>query len=144
MPRIPRALGDILTHSGSAAALVAQIREQSALLALVKRELEASVSAHLLAALIRKKQLVLYTDSSAWASRLRFGSRALRDRLIDRGVKIEKLTVRITLPSGNRGTNRHAARRLSLENSILIEKTAKTIDDSGLRQALERLSRHGR
>lgn len=144
MPRAPRAITDILNFSGTAAALVAQLREQSHLLALVKQELEASLNAHLVAALMFNKQLVLYADSSAWASRLRFGSRTLRDRLIGKGLGVNKITVRIALPNGTRSVSRQVKRHLSRENGLLIEKTAETIDDPGLRQALRRLSRHGR
>lgn len=144
MPRTPRALADIMNLSGSVTALVAQVRSQSTLLALVKRELEASMRTHLLGALIRNKRLVLYADSSAWASRLRFGSRTLRVRLNAKGLEIEKITVRITLPFGIRPGSVRTERHLSSENRVLIETTAETIEDPGLRQALKRLSRHGR
>ena len=144
MARTPQALFDILNGSTAAASLVAQIREQSALLALVKRELEESVNAHLLATLMHDKQLILYADSPAWASRLRFGSRTLRGRLVSRGMEIRKITVRVFLQSGRRRGGPHTERHLSRANADVIETTAETIDDPGLRRALKRLSRHGR
>ncbi|MCB1828586.1 MAG: DUF721 domain-containing protein [Chromatiaceae bacterium] len=142
MLRTPRSLTHIIEHSGGAAALVAKVRAQQALLALVKQELDAPQPEHLSAALLRNRQLVLYTDSSAWASRLRFGSRILRDRLGGKGLKIEKITVRIALPHGIRHMNKRMERHISRENGILIEKTAAAIEDPALRQALQRLSRH--
>lgn len=144
MPRTPRSLAAIINSSGSAAALVAKVRAQTALLALVKQELDMSLKEHLSAAFMRNRQLVLYVDSSAWASRLRFGSRVLRSRLNGNGLKIEKVTVRIALPSAIRLGNKRIERHMSRENGILIEKTADAIDDPNLRQALKRLSRHSR
>ena len=142
--KTPRALADILNFSGGAAALVAQIRSQSALLVLVKRELETPTSEHLVAAMMHDKQLVLYADSSAWASRFRFGSRKLRGHLISKGLVIEKITIRIALPAGIRRASMPFERHMSRENANLIETTAETIRDPGLSQALKRLSRLAR
>jgi len=144
MFRLPRALTDILSHSGTAAALVARVRSQSALLERVKRELGAPLNLHIVAALMHNKRLILYTDSSAWASRLRFSSRTLLGLLVGKGLEIEKITVRIALPSASTNSRSRTERHLSRDNSLLLEKTAETIDDPGLRQALKRLSRHGR
>ncbi|MCP4284563.1 MAG: DUF721 domain-containing protein [Gammaproteobacteria bacterium] len=143
MPKAPRALVKILKFSGAAAALVARVRDQSALLALIKRELDPPLKDHVLAALLRDKQLILYADSSAWASRLRFYSRTLRSRLTGENFQINKITVRITLRPEEKRRTQGGNRKLSLENSALIEQTADAIDDASLRQALKRLSRHG-
>ena len=133
-----------MKFSGSTAALVAQVRDQTALLAQVTRELEPPLHTHVVAALMRGKHLILYVDSSAWASRLRFGSRTLRSRLIDKGSRIEKITVRVTIQSGAKRDRQQNKRHLSRANSILLDKTADDIDDPNLCQALKRLSRHGR
>lgn len=133
-----------MNFSGRAAALIKRVRDQSALLAQVKRELEPSLQEHVVAALVHSKQLILYTDSSAWASRLRFASRTLRGRLIDKGSRIEKITVRITIRSETSRRSQRIKRHLSPENGALLDQTADTIDDPDLRQALKRLSRHSR
>lgn len=144
MPKKPQTVRDILDGSATAADLLSQVRKQSDLLASVSRELGPPLSEHLVAALMHDKQLLLYTSSSVWASRLRFSSRTLRERLARQGVIISKVTVRITLPRIARRPGRSPERQLSRENSLLIETIAENIDDAGLRAALRRLSRHGR
>ena len=144
MPRSPRALTEIMSNPGNLAALVDRVREQARLLARVRQELDSLISTHLVAAAIFDRKLILYADSSAWASRLRFGSRLLRDTLVRKGLEVEKITVRITLTAGSKPRDTRVARQLSRRNGLLIEKTAEAIDDPELRKALKRLSRHGR
>ena len=141
MPSAPKSLASIINNSGSTAALVAQTRRQATLLELVQRELEATLQAHLQVALLRDRLLILYTDSSAWASRLRFVSRTLRGRLSERGYQIDKITVRVSLKPAERAPGQHR-RSLSRENGRLLDRTADGIDDPDLRRALKRLSRH--
>ncbi|MCB1764297.1 MAG: DUF721 domain-containing protein [Gammaproteobacteria bacterium] len=141
MPSAPKSLASIINNSGSTAALVAQTRRQATLLELVQRELETTLQAHLQVALLRDRLLILYTDSSAWASRLRFVSRTLRGRLSERGYQIDKITVRVSLKPAERAPGQHR-RSLSRENGRLLDRTADGIDDPDLRRALKRLSRH--
>ncbi|MCB1849962.1 MAG: DUF721 domain-containing protein [Gammaproteobacteria bacterium] len=142
MPNAPKSLASIISNSGSTAALVAQTRRQATLLELVQRELEATLQAHLQVALLRDRLLILYTDSSAWASRLRFVSRTLRGRLSERGYKIDKITVRVSIKPAERAPGRQHRRSLSRENGRLLDRTADGIDDPDLCRALKRLSRH--
>ena len=141
MPNAPKSLASIISNSGSTAALVAQTRRQATLLELVQRELETTLQAHLQVALLRDRLLILYTDSSAWASRLRFVSRTLRGRLSERGYQIDKITVRVSLKPAERAPGQHR-RSLSRENGRLLDRTADGIDDPDLCRALKRLSRH--
>lgn len=143
MAREPRPIKDILNYSDMASGLLSRVREQSELLASVRRELEPPLNEHLIAALMRDKQLLLYADSSAWVSRLRFNSRALRERLASKGVVVSKITARISLPEPTRRTRKRPVQQLSRASSRLIEELAESISDVDLRVALQRLSRHG-
>ncbi len=139
----PRTVNQLL-HSGSA---LRELRHclgaQEKLLTLTRSLLPAPLGQHCLSAQQRRSHLILHTDSSAWASRLRYLSRDLRAKLRSKGVLVQKIEVRVFI--GNPPTRRSTrlVRRLSQDNAKLIEATADEIQDAKLRAALKRLSQHG-
>ena len=88
---------------------------------------------------------MLYADSSAWASRLRFVSRNLIRELQQHDhVGIKQITVRIFIPDRARKLKPRSKTLLSKENAKLLQQTAESIGDPALGAALLRLSRHHR
>ncbi|MCG8426349.1 MAG: DciA family protein, partial [Chromatiales bacterium] len=88
------------------------------------------------------KTLILYTVSSAWASRLRFISRQLTGQLKGKGIQIENISVRVQLQHQPQKRPARRIRNLGRENATLIEQLADHIEDDKLSAALRRLSRH--
>ena len=89
------------------------------------------------------KAWVVQTDSSAWATRLRYVLPNLQQQLSDHLKKqIPPLTVRIK--PGNTVEVVVEPRRMELtkETAKLLEGTAQDLDDQRLGSALLRLSRH--
>ena len=118
--------------------------QQAELLERVRDMLPAPLDQHALSAQRKERQLMLYCDSPAWASRLRFHSRELRNNLLADGVALDKVTVRVTPQSVPRRHRAPPVRRLSRKNSDLLLQVAEGIDDPALRDALQRLGRHHR
>jgi hypothetical protein len=142
MPNKPRPLRDLL-RSGSALVLLQDsVSKQNASLELVRSLLPDQLKPHCLAALIKNRRLVLFTDSPVWASRLRYFSRDLSNRLRKHGVEVEKSIIRILIDRRPAKPERRHVRRLSKANARLLEQIAADMDDQELGSALFRLSKH--
>ncbi len=145
MNRIPRLLDDFLQTDPAIRKLLARSARQNSLLQQIRALLPKPLDAHCLAAVSRDSALVLYADSSAWASRLRFFSRNLIRELQQRGHSgIESIAIRVFIPDHARKQKLRSKTLLSKENARLLRQTAESIGDPALGSALIRLSRHHR
>lgn len=145
MRKYPVPIARLLRSPGSLSPLLERSREQERLLCVIREAVEPALRVNTLAALQKGRQLILYASSPVWASRLRFGSRALREALRKQGMRIDKVTVRIMLEPGVRaGTRQAGGRRLSSQNARLIQQLAGDVTDPALQSALERLAKHVR
>lgn len=144
MPKRPLPLRNYLSGTKTLKGLIAETRQQARLLAQVKLEIPAPLDQHLLAVLLNSRRLVLYTDSPVWCSRLRFLSRSLRNRLLRKGLELDKVVVRVMVVTSPLPARNRPARKLSADNATLISQTADSISDPSLSSALQRLSRHSR
>ena len=144
MLKKPLPLRNYLSGTKTIEVLIAETRRQARLLTLVKQEIPAPLDEHLLAVLLNSRRLVLYTDSPVWCSRLRFLSRSLRDRLLRKGLKLDKVVVRVMIATPPRPARNRSARKLSADNAVLINQVADSISDPLLSSALQRLARHSR
>jgi hypothetical protein len=142
MPRNPRPIKNILKYSGKVAELLKQASEQGALLQRVRAASDQQSASAILAALAHGGQLIIYAASPAWASRLRFTSRALLTQLAQQGERFTKVTVRVAAASATQRKLRSNRMRLSGENSRLITSTAEGLKDPDLRAAILRLAQH--
>jgi hypothetical protein len=65
----------------------------------VRLELPEPLRPHLVSAARRGEDLVVIMDSAAWTPRVRYGARALKDRLVQAGEPpIGKLQVKVRAP----------------------------------------------
>ncbi len=104
--------------------------------------LPSGLSAHLTAAIAHDQVLVLFTDSPAWATRLRFAAPGLRAAL----GGFREVQVRVVPAAGAPPCAKDSSRQkahLSAEAAEQIRIMAATISDPDLRQALNRLAAHG-
>ena len=143
MNRIPRLLDDFLHTDPAIRQLLSRSAQQNSLLHYVQKLLPKPLGEHCLAAVHKEDSLVLFADSSAWASRLRFVSRNLIRELQRRDqAGIERISVRIFIPDRARKPKPRSKTLLSKENAQLLQQTAESIGDPALSAALIRLSRH--
>ena len=141
-PRTVRRIDDLIGGSDALRRLSAAVARQRALLAAVTDAVPPDLAAHCVSATLEGTELRLLADSSAWATRLRYLGGDLRRRLRARW-RVETVTVQVAPP---RQPPPAGGRRavLSATAADAIAGAAAGIEDAALRQALLRLSRHGR
>jgi len=116
---------------------------QEKLLTLTRSLLPAPLDQHCISVQHHDSRLIIHTDSSAWASRLRYFSRDLQKKFLGTGVQIQKIEVRVLINNQQKPLSTRHAHQLSQDNAKLIESAADNIQDAELRAALKRLSKHG-
>lgn len=91
---------------------------------------------------VRDNTLILYVDTTAWASRLRYQGPALLKQLQQRkGLEsLQQVEVRV-MPQEEKVSKEHKA-ELSGVASSCISACAESIGDDGLRNALQNLAAH--
>jgi len=139
----PRAINQLLHSAPVLKELRNNLCAQEKLLILTRSLLPAPLDQHCLSAQQHGSTLILHTDSSAWASRLRYFSRNLRAKLRDKGILVQKLEVRVFINNQPKQLLTCRIHHLSSDNAKLIEATADAIKDDKLCAALKRLSKHG-
>jgi len=142
MSKHPRLITDFFRASKPFRELLEQSREQTLLLQLVRRLVPPPLDVHCVAVIRKDRQLVIYVDSPAWASRIRFSARQLSQKLAEAGESAQKITVRVIVGSRPKRPPRGPVRHLSGNNARLLAETAEQLDDSELGAALRRLARH--
>lgn len=142
--RKPQRAAYFLRSASVLESMQASVCDQEKMCALVRSLLPENLASHCLYVQSKDGQLLIYADSSAWASRLRFFSRDLTARLKDAGRSVKKINVRVLLTNPERPKPSRCARLLSTDNAALLAAVAEGIDDPALADALRRLSRHVR
>ncbi len=142
MSRRPRPITDYLVGKTSLNTLLSQDKANKALLQRIREKLPSPLAEHCLATLLRDSQLIIYVESSAWSSKLRFLSRNLCRELQASGLQVSKITARVFLKNRPARKNKEIVRKISPDNASLLEQTADAISDPDLSAALKRLGRH--
>jgi hypothetical protein len=121
-----------------------QLAAQTDLLNLVRDLLPATVSDHCIRAIPHPDTLTLLAESSAWASRLRYLSQELLQRLNKRQFHFKRIQVRVMVDaqSVSPTPTRRQPIPISVENAKLLRSLASSLGDNELKLALQRLSRH--
>lgn len=134
-----------LLNSGKALTrLGRQQAAQDDFLNLVQSQLPSPLNEHCTSAVLHDDSLTLLADSPVWASRLRYLSRNLQEKLRLTGVEIMNIKVKVYIMERPfmSPRNPREATRLSPANAELLRSVGECIDDKGLKDALLRLSRH--
>ncbi len=137
-----RSINSFLQKETALTKLQARSRQHAALLQQVRRLLPSPLDRHCLAAVLRDDRLLLFADSSAWASRLRYFSRDLILGLRQMQLPVTKAAIRILAPNRQKKLKQRHIMQLSRKNAQLLQQTADDISDPALSAALRRLSRH--
>ena len=129
------------------AILVTRTRLLQRLTRLMREQLDENLAPHCYIGNLESTYLTILVDSAAWASRLRFESSQLPDRL--RNVhpafaRLQHIKIKIiTELYGEQPTaDPTSAKRphLNAENANIINSLADSIDDAALQDALHRLA----
>jgi hypothetical protein len=136
----PRSLGSFFGRSSHLRQLVSQVQANTELLQAVRRGLPSPLDRHCHAAHIQDGQLVLFTDSPAWVMRLRFSTPKILEELRKTLPNLRGVRVRVQLPQPPRQRPRRRP-VLTQATRDMLRETAATMDNPGLKAALERLSR---
>lgn len=130
------------------AILVTRTRQLQRLTRLLREQLDETLAPHCYIGNLEPNYLTILVDSAAWASRLRFESSQLPDKL--RSVhpafaRLEHIKVKIItdLRAEAPKTDSQDVHRphLNFENAQIINSLADSIEDTDLQDALHRLAR---
>jgi len=139
----PRSINTFLRSGSALKELHNNLKTQEKLLTITRRLLPEPLEQHCLSVQQRYSKLIIHTDSSAWASRLRYFSRDLRAKLQSAGIQVQKIEIRVLINNQPKKSSIRRVHQLSQDNAKLIESAADDIQDIELRAALKRLSKHG-
>ncbi len=96
----PRKLSNILAgKGGDLAKLLHRAEEIAGLTDTVRRLLPANVAAHVVAASLHDKRMVILTDSPVWAARLRYLDPGIDKRLESLDIEAERIQIRVRAPA---------------------------------------------
>jgi len=140
-----RTIKQVITSHTALTTLGRQLSGQRALADQVRALLPSPLKEQIRAAVLETRTLSLFVDSPVWASRLRYLAPELIRQLKRQGLIINQVRTRI-VPESRRKGGSHERRHLLLseQSAELLRKTAATLTDDSLREAMLRLSSHGR
>lgn len=117
-----------------------KIKQQQYLLNIVKAALPKPLTDHVLYCIVSAEKLLIYTDSAAWSSQLRFYQQLMLNAIMDtRAVSIKTVQIKIIIPNNTtKGTLKKNIP--SKENIKLLHHCGKYVKDKKLKQALLNLS----
>lgn len=120
----------------------ARLDQQQSLLRYIRSELPPALANHVLHCVVNEGKLVLYTDSAAWASQLRFlKQEILQTARNAQKAPLDKLQVRVLADQIHHPPRTVKEANLpSREKIVMMKIQANAIQDSQLQQALQRLS----
>jgi hypothetical protein len=120
-----------------------QIEQQQRILQCIRAVLPETLAKQVRHCLIRDKKLLVYTDSAAWASQLRFYNSAMLAATIVPLTRAPVDVVQIKIMAGQTGlilVPKRKAKIPSTEKIEVIRNHSLTVSDNQLRLALLRLS----
>ena len=139
----PQRLDQVLTaHTGRLGAIASHARRLAELDALVRLCLGDDLAAHCRLADLRSGRLVLAADTPAWATRLRYHTPEIREKLAAAGVSVAECRVVVTPPPAP-DVEPGPRPGMSAQGADALNTTAETVRDPALAAALRRLARNG-
>lgn len=137
-PFKPKAIGSLIQQDeGILQRLNSEIARQTFLLHHLKRALPSPMKPHLVAVRLRNHELVLYADSSAWMTRIRFQAPQLLKHVPTQFGKPLRTKLRIAPPATSE--LQRQARHLSPAAIQTLLEAASGTPDRDLKAALKRL-----
>ncbi len=122
-------------------ALHAHLIRHRKILSIILATSPQHIKTHIKDCVINKRILLIYVDSSVWASQLRFFSAQLQNAVNkESSEKIEKIRIKVMPP--NVYSLKKTSKKLvpSAENIISLQHSANSISEGKLKNALLKLS----
>ena len=111
----------------------------------LRQPLPRSVAEHCEVANFRNEELVIGTDSSAWAARLRFHTPQILSHLATHPtIAVRRITIRVLPPSAVVAPRLRNRMKISRNSGEVLEQTARTVTDPRLQAALHKLATRAR
>lgn len=105
--------------------------------------LPASCRDHITTSNYCQQELTLIADSPVWAARLRTQHREICKSISNKlKLPVQSIKIRFNQPVRSRKPDTSPAPRLSRQSSELIRKTADSISDTALKEAMHRLAKN--
>ncbi len=140
----PQRLDQVLTApTGRLGAIASHARRLAELDALVRLCLGDELAAHCRLADLRSGRLVLAADTPAWATRLRYHTPELRQKLAAAGMTVAECRIVVAPPPPTRPADPSQRPNMSAGSASALNATAESIRDPALAAALRRLARNG-
>jgi hypothetical protein len=140
MAHSPKSVRQLLKGKPTLKRLELEISAQKALLAQLRAMLPDDLAPHCVAARLRERQLVIYADSPAWTTRLRFFAPKIPGLLRPVYPAVHEVRVRMLIHRTRPTPHRRSARH-SDQAAYIIQQSAMNTSEPDLRAALLRLSR---
>ncbi len=139
----PDKINKIIRNSQHLNQLLQVSRQQEQILKTIKQLLDPQLAAHCISAHYSRQCLKLFTDSSVWASRLRFQSKSLGRQLAANHLPTHKIDVRVIPKSEihHKTVKKRSALKISEKTAENIVQTAGLLDNEALEAALLKLAR---
>lgn len=139
----PQRLDQVLTApTGRLGAITSHARRLAELDALVRLCLGDELAAHCRLADLRSGRLVLAADTPAWATRLRYHTPEIRQKLAAAGLTVAECRI-VVSPPLTRDPEPNQRPGMSALGAGTLNATADNIRDPALAEALRRLARNG-
>lgn len=138
-------IGTLLTgKSGNIHALYRHAQKLIDIQNTLKNMLPSPVNEHVSVANHVNNTLTIYTDSAAWAARLRFTIPDMLNSLNqnDKYTSVKTIRIKVQPHETPQPTMSYQKLSISTDTAILLKHVADTINDPELRESLLKLSRH--
>lgn len=139
MARSPKSVRHLLKDKPTLKRLELEISAQKALLARIRLSVPDDLALHCAAAQIQGRQLVLHTDSPAWATRLRYIAPQLLSLLRPDYPSMSEIKIKVLIHRSAAPPPRRPARKSDIAAAIIHDSALDTKPEP-LRDALLRLS----
>jgi hypothetical protein len=96
--RSPRAIGELLARGSVTARINNQLKAQQSWTHWLRETVPTELSGHIVHAVLKECELVVFADTSAWSVRLRFALAAMVDAIRGRDPVITRTQVRVMPP----------------------------------------------
>ena len=112
----------------------------------VRHGLDQSVASHVHIASLDPKNITIYTDNQAWATKLRFQTAEVLKiaRKFSGYSGLESLKIRVSPTLIDHSSTTETPVAMSTATSRLLAKVAENINDTALQDALKNLSRNSK
>jgi hypothetical protein len=96
--RPPRAIGELLARGSATAHIANQLRAQKSWTHWLRETIPTELSGHIVHAVLKESELVVFADTSAWSVRLRYALATIVDAIRGRDPGIKRTQVRVMPP----------------------------------------------